>query len=168
MLLNYYFWQFVCWTCALCSLSLTFSPVVYFSLSRFLIILYCSLRMLPKFSDYVSTVFCQLGRLFQMLESLGTQIEKDVLLDKYRRPVNNVVCTKQWSSLTKKFLEVLPYTFTTSQQLVVSEIIEDLKRPVPMNRLLQVGLLLVLLYCVNSIQYFPNFKLIPASCTSYL
>lgn len=127
------------------------------------IMFYCN-----TLSDYVSTVFCQLGRLFQMLESLGSQMEKDVLLDKYRRPVNNVVCTKQWSSLTKKFLEVLPYTFTTSQQLVVSEIIEDLKRPVPMNRLLQVGLLLVLLYCVNSIQYFPNFKLIPASCTSYL
>ncbi|KAH1242342.1 ATP-dependent DNA helicase RECG, chloroplastic [Glycine max] len=78
-----------------------------------------------------------LGRLFQMLESLGSQMEKDVLLDKYRRPVNNAVCTEQWSSLTKKVLDVLPYTLTTSQQLAVSEIIWDLQRPVPMNRLLQ-------------------------------
>ncbi|KAG4400935.1 hypothetical protein GLYMA_07G164800v4 [Glycine max] len=81
--------------------------------------------------------YVQLGRLFQMLESLGSQMEKDVLLDKYRRPVNNAVCTEQWSSLTKKVLDVLPYTLTTSQQLAVSEIIWDLQRPVPMNRLLQ-------------------------------
>ncbi|KAK7407644.1 hypothetical protein VNO78_09621 [Psophocarpus tetragonolobus] len=81
--------------------------------------------------------YLQLGRLFQMLESRGTQIEKDVLLDKYRRPENNAVGTEQWSTLTKKVLEVLPYTLTTSQQLAVSEIIWDLKRPVPMNRLLQ-------------------------------
>ncbi|XP_020229053.2 ATP-dependent DNA helicase homolog RECG, chloroplastic isoform X2 [Cajanus cajan] len=81
--------------------------------------------------------YLQLGRLFQMLESLGTQIEKDGLLDKYRRPENNAVCTEEWSSLTKKVFEVLPYTLTTSQLHAVSEIIWDLKRPVPMNRLLQ-------------------------------
>ncbi|XP_027360082.1 ATP-dependent DNA helicase homolog RECG, chloroplastic [Abrus precatorius] len=81
--------------------------------------------------------YLQLGRLFQMLEGLGTQIEKDVLLDKYRRPKNNAVCTEKWSSLTKMVLEVLPYTLTSSQLHAVSEIIWDLKRPVPMNRLLQ-------------------------------
>ncbi|KAK8470692.1 hypothetical protein PHAVU_003G032801 [Phaseolus vulgaris] len=81
--------------------------------------------------------YLQLGRLFQMLESLGTQIEKDGLLDKYRRPENNAVGTEEWSSLTKRVMEVLPYTLTTSQQHAVSEIIWDLKRPVPMNRLLQ-------------------------------
>ncbi|KAK7310094.1 hypothetical protein RJT34_07358 [Clitoria ternatea] len=81
--------------------------------------------------------YLQLGRLFQMLEGLGTQIEKDGLLDKYRSPINNVVCTEEWSSLTKKVMEVLPYTLTSSQLHAVSEIIWDLKRPVPMNRLLQ-------------------------------
>ncbi|XP_057445443.1 ATP-dependent DNA helicase homolog RECG, chloroplastic isoform X2 [Lotus japonicus] len=81
--------------------------------------------------------YLQLGRLFQMLEGLGTQIEKDGLLDKYRRPENNAVCTEEWSCLTKKVLELLPYTLTSSQLQAVSEIIWDLKRPVPMNRLLQ-------------------------------
>ncbi|KAE9605331.1 putative DNA helicase [Lupinus albus] len=81
--------------------------------------------------------YLQLGRLFQMLEGVGTQIERDGLLDKYRRPKNNTLCTEEWSCLTKKFLEILPYTLTSSQQHAVSEIIWDLKRPVPMNRLLQ-------------------------------
>ncbi|KAJ1425409.1 P-loop containing nucleoside triphosphate hydrolase [Sesbania bispinosa] len=72
-----------------------------------------------------------------MLEGLGTQIEKDGLLDKYRRPENNAVCTEEWSCLTKKVLELLPYTLTSGQLQAVSEIIWDLKRPVPMNRLLQ-------------------------------
>lgn len=81
--------------------------------------------------------YLQLGQLFQMLEGLGTQVEKDGLLDKYRRPENNTVCTKEWSCLTKKVLELLPYTLTSGQLQAVSEIIWDLKRPVPMNRLLQ-------------------------------
>ncbi|XP_058724494.1 ATP-dependent DNA helicase homolog RECG, chloroplastic isoform X2 [Vicia villosa] len=81
--------------------------------------------------------YLQLGRLFQMLDGLGTQIEKDGLLDKYRRPVDNSVCTEEWSCLTKKVLELLPYTLTPGQLQAVSEIIWDLKRPVPMNRLLQ-------------------------------
>lgn len=98
---------------------------------------------------YVFTVFCQLGRLFQMLEGLGTQIEKDGLLDKYRRPENNAVCTEEWSCLTKKVLELLPYTLTSSQLQAVSEIIWDLKRPVPMNRLLQVLILLLLIISIS-------------------
>ncbi|XP_054809412.1 ATP-dependent DNA helicase homolog RECG, chloroplastic [Prosopis cineraria] len=81
--------------------------------------------------------YLQLGRLFQMLEGVGTKLEKDVLLDKYRKPEDNSVCTEEWSLLTKKFLEALPYTLTSSQLRAVSEIIWDLKRPVPMNRLLQ-------------------------------
>ncbi|KAK7308720.1 hypothetical protein VNO77_42346 [Canavalia gladiata] len=81
--------------------------------------------------------YLQLGRLFQMLEGLGTQIEKDGFLDKYRRLETNAVRTEEWSSLTKKVFEVLPYTLTSSQLRAVSEIIWDLKRPVPMNRLLQ-------------------------------
>ncbi|RHN68912.1 hypothetical protein MtrunA17_Chr3g0119111 [Medicago truncatula] len=35
--------------------------------------------------------YLQLGQLFQMLEGLGTQVEKVGLLDKYRRPENNTV-----------------------------------------------------------------------------
>lgn len=81
--------------------------------------------------------YLQLGRLFQMLEGLGTQIEKDGLLDKYRRPEVNAIYVEEWSSLAKEFLKALPYSLTSSQLTAVSEIIWDLKRPVPMNRLLQ-------------------------------
>ncbi|XP_056164361.1 ATP-dependent DNA helicase homolog RECG, chloroplastic [Syzygium oleosum] len=81
--------------------------------------------------------YLQLGRLFQMLEGLGTEIEKVGLLDKYRKPEMSSTYIEEWSSLTKKFLKTLPYDLTTSQLSAVSEIISDLKRPVPMNRLLQ-------------------------------
>lgn len=81
--------------------------------------------------------YLQLGRLYQMLEGLGTRIEKDGLLDRYRKPELNAVYMEEWSSLTKKFLKALPYSLTSSQLSAVSEIIWDLKRPIPMNRLLQ-------------------------------
>ncbi|XP_023764076.1 ATP-dependent DNA helicase homolog RECG, chloroplastic isoform X1 [Lactuca sativa] len=81
--------------------------------------------------------YLQLGRLFQMLEGLGTWIEKDGLLNKYRNPSTNAVFTDEWCSLTKKFLNSLPYSLTSSQLTAVSEIIWDLKRQIPMNRLLQ-------------------------------
>lgn len=73
-----------------------------------------------------------------MLEGLGSQIEKDGLLDKYRKPELNALFIEGWSDLTKKFLNALPYSLTPSQLTAVSEIIWDLKRLVPMNRLLQV------------------------------
>ena len=73
-----------------------------------------------------------------MLEGLGTKIEKDGLLDKYRQPEVNAAYMEEWSSLTKKFLKALPYSLTSGQLSAISEIIWDLKRPVPMNRLLQV------------------------------
>uniref|UniRef100_A0A2P2LYI8 DNA 3'-5' helicase n=1 Tax=Rhizophora mucronata TaxID=61149 RepID=A0A2P2LYI8_RHIMU len=81
--------------------------------------------------------YLQLGRLFQMLEGLGTPIEKKCLLDKYRIPELSAVYVEDWSGLTKKFLKAIPYSLTSSQLSAVSEIIWDLKRPVPMNRLLQ-------------------------------
>ncbi|XP_002526020.2 ATP-dependent DNA helicase homolog RECG, chloroplastic isoform X2 [Ricinus communis] len=81
--------------------------------------------------------YLQLGRLFQMLEGLSTRTEKDGLLLKYRKPELNALYVENWSSLTKKFLKALPYSLTSSQLNAVSEIIWDLKRPVPMNRLLQ-------------------------------
>lgn len=80
----------------------------------------------------------QLGRLYQMLGSLGTKLEKDGLLDKYRKPKLDAVLVKEWSNLSKEFLKTLPYSLTPSQLSAVSEIIWDLKQPVPMNRLLQV------------------------------
>lgn len=73
-----------------------------------------------------------------MLEGLGTKVEKDGLLDKYRKSEFNLINTDGWSMLTKKFLKALPYSLTSSQLRAASEIIWDLKRPVPMNRLLQV------------------------------
>lgn len=81
--------------------------------------------------------YLQLARLFQMLEGLGSQIEKDGLLDKYRKPELNAVFVEGWSDLAKNFLSALPYTLSPSQLTAVSEIIWDLKSPVPMNRLLQ-------------------------------
>ncbi|XP_010430642.1 PREDICTED: ATP-dependent DNA helicase homolog RECG, chloroplastic [Camelina sativa] len=81
--------------------------------------------------------YLQLARLYQMLQGLGTKIEKDVLLEKFRKPVLNSVYIEEWSTLTKSFLKALPYSLTPSQLSAVSEIIWDLKRPVPMNRLLQ-------------------------------
>ncbi|KAI9387032.1 hypothetical protein POPTR_010G112500v4 [Populus trichocarpa] len=81
--------------------------------------------------------YLQLGRLFQMLEGLGSRMEKDGLLDKYSKPELNAVYVEEWSNLTKKFLKALPYSLTSSQLSASSQIIWDLKRPVPMNRLLQ-------------------------------
>lgn len=81
--------------------------------------------------------YLQLARLFQMLEGLGTMIEKDGLLDKYKNPATNAALADEWCSLTNKFLKSLPYSLTPSQLSAVSEIIWDLKRQVPMNRLLQ-------------------------------
>nr|XP_043606261.1 ATP-dependent DNA helicase homolog RECG, chloroplastic [Erigeron canadensis] len=79
----------------------------------------------------------QLARLYQMLEGLGTRIEKDGLLEKYRNPATYAVVAEEWCTLTKQFMKILPYSLTSSQLSAVSEIIWDLKRQVPMNRLLQ-------------------------------
>lgn len=73
-----------------------------------------------------------------MLEALGTQIEKEDLLEKYGRQGLSTISNDDWCSLTRTFLEALPYSLTPSQLDAASEIIWDLKRPVPMNRLLQV------------------------------
>ncbi|KAL3654483.1 hypothetical protein CASFOL_004164 [Castilleja foliolosa] len=81
--------------------------------------------------------YLQLGKLYQMLEGLGTKLEKDGLLERYTKPELNTVFMEGWSSITKKFMHVLPYKLTSSQLSATSEIIWDLKQPVPMNRLLQ-------------------------------
>lgn len=73
-----------------------------------------------------------------MLEGLRTIVEKDELLDKYRKPVLNATYMEKWSTLTQKLMKVLPFSLTSSQLTAASEIIWDLRQPVPMNRLLQV------------------------------
>lgn len=72
-----------------------------------------------------------------MLQGLGTKLEKDVLLEKFKNPVLNSVYIEDWSTLSKSFVKALPYSLTPSQLSAASEIIWDLKRPIPMNRLLQ-------------------------------
>ncbi|KAK3155065.1 hypothetical protein QOZ80_2BG0198400 [Eleusine coracana subsp. coracana] len=81
--------------------------------------------------------YLQLGRLFQMLEAVGTWAEKEELLVKCKNHELNAVGVDDWSPLTKKLLKALPYSLTPSQLNAVREIIWDLRRPVPMNRLLQ-------------------------------
>lgn len=78
--------------------------------------------------------------MYQMLEGLGSRIEKEVLLERYRNIEQTSVFSEEWSELTRSVLEKLPYSLTKSQLNAISEIILDLKRPVPMNRLLQVML----------------------------
>ncbi|KAG6479491.1 hypothetical protein ZIOFF_062957 [Zingiber officinale] len=105
------------------------------------------LALLPPTPPFLGTAFLntlafglnmlQLGKLFQMVDALATPIEKERLLEKYKNHELNSVCVEDWSELTKKLLRALPYSLTPSQQNAVSEIIWDLKRPVPMNRLLQ-------------------------------
>ncbi|KAG8059662.1 hypothetical protein GUJ93_ZPchr0002g26208 [Zizania palustris] len=81
--------------------------------------------------------YLQLGRLFQMLEAVGTRIEKEELLLKCKNHELNTVGDDEWSPLARKLLEALPYSLTHSQLNAVKEIMWDLRRPVPMNRLLQ-------------------------------
>ncbi|CAA0817178.1 DEAD/DEAH box RNA helicase family protein [Striga hermonthica] len=81
--------------------------------------------------------YLQLGKLYQMLEGLGTKVEKDGLIERYTKPQLNATFMEEWSCITKNFMKVLPYKLTASQLSATSEIIWDLKRPVPMNRLLQ-------------------------------
>lgn len=73
-----------------------------------------------------------------MLEGLGTQNEREGLLDKIRNPECNVGYIQEWSNLTKMFVQAFPYSLTPSQLKAVSEILWDLQQPAPMNRLLQV------------------------------
>lgn len=84
-----------------------------------------------------------------MVQGLGTKLDKDALLEKFNNPVLNSVYIEEWSALAKCFLKALPFSLTPSQLSAVSEIIWDLKRTVPMNRLLQVVIYIVLGYdCV--------------------
>lgn len=95
-----------------------------------------------------------------MLEGLGTKLEKDGFLERYTRPDLNTTFVEECSVVTKRFMKVLPYTLTSSQLSATAEIIRDLKRPVPMNRLLQVW---IFLFHLNSFPFLNFFKRIPKS-----
>lgn len=73
-----------------------------------------------------------------MLEAIGTKLEREELLAKYRNHEISEVYISDWAPLTRSLLKSLPYSLTSSQLTALSEIILDLKRPIPMNRLLQV------------------------------
>ena len=60
---------------------------------------------------------------------MAQKIEKDVLLEKFRKPVLNSAYIEEWSIL----LKALPYSLTPSQLSAVSELIWDLKRHVLMQ-----------------------------------
>lgn len=47
---------------------------------------------------------------------------------------------EEWSPLVREMLAALPYQLTGSQQRACAEIVGDLRRKVPMSRLLQVTL----------------------------
>ena len=79
-----------------------------------------------------------------MLEAVGTRVEKEELLYKCENHELNAVGVDQWSPLANKLLKALPYSLTASQLNAVKEIIWDLRRPVPMNRLLQVIICILL------------------------
>uniref|UniRef100_A0A803LJJ6 DNA helicase n=1 Tax=Chenopodium quinoa TaxID=63459 RepID=A0A803LJJ6_CHEQI len=81
--------------------------------------------------------YLQLGRMYQLLEGLGSRIEKEGLLEKYRNIEQSSIFSEEWCDITKSYIEALPYSLTKSQLSAVSEIIWDLKQAVPMNRLLQ-------------------------------
>jgi hypothetical protein len=95
-----------------------------------------------------------------MLEAVGTRVEKEALLFKCENHELNAVGVDLWSPLAKKLLKALPYSLTASQLDAVKEIIWDLRRPVPMNRLLQViicillGLLTNFIVLVSGLLYY--------------
>ncbi|XP_031492225.1 ATP-dependent DNA helicase homolog RECG, chloroplastic isoform X2 [Nymphaea colorata] len=81
--------------------------------------------------------YLQLARLFQMYGALATPTERTIFLDKFRDNLSCSLSVEEFSSFTKEIIKSLPYTLTQSQVIAASEIISDLRRPVPMNRLLQ-------------------------------
>ncbi|CAM6117734.1 unnamed protein product [Calypogeia fissa] len=81
--------------------------------------------------------YLQLGMLLQRQElaekcspALGTFDMTAVLQ-------GGVLDMNQWSPLTLKLLKTLPYSLTNSQMKAAGEVIWDLRRPIPMSRLLQ-------------------------------
>lgn len=77
---------------------------------------------------------------------LGLLLQRQQIADKYLGDAGPSIVgecgtldMEQWSPLTLKLVNSLPYTLTNSQKKAASEIMWDLQRPVPMSRLLQVA-----------------------------
>ncbi|GLI53911.1 ATP-dependent DNA helicase RecG [Thermodesulfovibrio yellowstonii] len=64
-------------------------------------------------------------------------LQLGILLIKQNRICEKGISFNPEGSLLKKFLENLPFKLTSAQQRVINEILEDMKKTIPMNRLLQ-------------------------------
>lgn len=64
-------------------------------------------------------------------------LQLGVLLLKQNRLAEKGISFNPDGRLLNKFMEKLPFKLTRAQQKVIEEILEDMKKPVPMNRLLQ-------------------------------
>ncbi|XP_057827668.2 ATP-dependent DNA helicase homolog RECG, chloroplastic isoform X2 [Cryptomeria japonica] len=79
----------------------------------------------------------QLGLQFRMHEVVNMYTKNNGLAENSIGLEVGSLGIDNWSQLTLKLLRSLPFSLTNSQLKVTSEIIWDLRRPVPMNRLLQ-------------------------------
>lgn len=66
-----------------------------------------------------------------LMYQLGLQLRRKQLGEQYRRPPRNVPAES-----LEQFIRRLPFALTEDQQKAVNDILDDLKRPQPMNRLL--------------------------------
>ncbi|GAB5046584.1 ATP-dependent DNA helicase RecG [Thermodesulfovibrio sp. TK110] len=64
-------------------------------------------------------------------------LQLGVLMMKQNRLTEKGISFKPEGKLLRNFLENLPFQLTTAQQKVIKEILQDMEKPVPMNRLLQ-------------------------------
>jgi len=64
-------------------------------------------------------------------------LQLGILLMKQNRIGEKGISFKPEGKLLKKFLENLPFKLTQAQQKVIKEILQDMEKPTPMNRLLQ-------------------------------
>lgn len=78
----------------------------------------------------------QLSLLYRRYEVAGAYIKTGGLPDNSTGLEVGTVGVDKWSPLTLKVLKSLPFALTSSQLKAASEIIWDLRRPVPMSRLL--------------------------------
>ncbi|KAH9304238.1 hypothetical protein KI387_008642, partial [Taxus chinensis] len=81
--------------------------------------------------------YFQLGLLLQRHEVVKMYIKNDNLAKTSIGLEVGSLGIDKWSQLTSKALRSLPFSLTNAQLRAASEIIWDLRRPVPMNRLLQ-------------------------------
>ncbi|KAH9323875.1 hypothetical protein KI387_018514, partial [Taxus chinensis] len=79
----------------------------------------------------------QLGLLFQRHELVNMYTKNNSLAENSIGLKAGSLDVDKWSPLTLIVLRSLPFTLTSSQLKAASEIIWDLRRPMPMNRLLQ-------------------------------